>query len=129
MNADPTSITNANNMFQIDEKRALGALDGNLHLLVELAGMFREDAPLLLNELKTAVANQSPIQTRSALHSLKGLVSTFFAQPTIELAHRLEDAAASGDLELLQSGELEKLEQSVESVIEEFAERGWVVDP
>ncbi len=116
-------------MFQIDEKRALLALDGNRNLLVELAGMFREDAPLILNELKTAVANRSAIQTRSALHSLKGLASTFFAQPTVELAHRLEDAAASGDLELLQSGELEKLEQSVESVIEEFAERGWVVDP
>jgi len=116
-------------MFQIDEKRALGALDGNRNLLVELAGMFREDAPLILNELKTAVANKSATQTRSALHSLKGLASTFFAQPTVELAHRLEDAAASGDLELFHSGELEKLEQSVESVIEEFAERGWVVDP
>ncbi len=116
-------------MFQIDEKRALGALDGNRSLLVELAEMFREDAPLILTELKNAVANKSATQSRSALHSLKGLASTFFAQPTVELAHRLEDAAASGDLELLHSGELEKLEQSVESVIEEFAERGWVVDP
>ncbi len=113
-------------MFQIDEERALLALDGNRILLMELATMFKEDAPLLLCKLKTAVANESAIHTRSAVHSLKGLVATFYAQPTIELANRLEDSAANGQLEMFHQGELEKLEQAIESVIEEFVERGWV---
>ena len=32
-------------------------------------------------------------------------------------------------LELFHQGELEKLEQAIESVIEEFVERGWISEP
>ena len=113
-------------MFQIDEERALLALDGNRVLLMELASMFKEDAPELLSKIKTAVANESASHTQSAVHSLKGLASTFYAQSTVELANRLEDSAANGQLEMFHQGELEKLEQAIESVIEEFVERGWV---
>ena len=113
-------------MFQIDEERALQALDGNRILLMELASMFKEDAPQILSELKSAVANESATHTRSAVHSLKGLAATFYAQPTVELANRLEDSAANGQLDMFHQGELEKLEQAIESVIEEFVERGWV---
>ena len=115
-------------MFQIDEERALLALDGNRILLMELASMFKEDAPQLLCKLKTAVADESATHTRSAVHSLKGLVATFYAQPTLELANRLEDSAANGELEMFHEGELEKLEQAIESVIEEFVERGWIAE-
>ncbi len=113
-------------MFQIDEERALLALDGNRVLLLELASMFKEDVPQLLNDLKAAVANGSAVHTRSAVHSLKGLVATFYAQPALELANRLEDSAANGQLEMFHLGELQKLEQLIESVIEEFVERGWI---
>ncbi len=115
-------------MFQIDEARALLALDGNRLLLMELATMFKEDAPQLLFDLKVAVANESAIHTRSAVHSLKGLVATFYAQPAMELANRLEDSAANGHLEMFHQGELEKLEHSIESIIEEFVERGWITE-
>lgn len=115
-------------MFQIDEERALLALEGNRILLLELASMFREDAPLLLCSLKAAVANENATHTRSVVHSLKGLVATFYAQPTFELADRLEHSAAIGQLEIFHQGELEKLEQAIESVIEEFVDRGWIVE-
>ena len=113
-------------MFQIDEERALLALDGNRILLMELASMFKEDAPQILSELKSAVANESATNTRSAIHSLKGLVATFYAQSTVELADRLEDSAANGQLQMFHQGDMEKLEQAIESVIEEFVERGWI---
>ena len=115
-------------MFQIDEERALQALDGNRNLLMELATMFREDVPQILRELKTAINNENAMQTLSAVHSLKGLASTFYAQPTVDLAHRLEDSAANGQLEMFHQGELEKLEQAIDSVIEEFVVRGWVTE-
>ena len=115
-------------MFQIDEERALLALDGNRILLMELASMFKEDVPQLLCKLKTAVADESATHTRSAVHSLKGLVATFYAQPTLELANRLEDSAANGQLEIFHQGELERLEQAIESVIEEFVDRGWIAE-
>ena len=113
-------------MFQIDEERALLALDGNRHLLMELAIMFREDVPQILQELNAAIGNENATQTQSSVHSLKGLASTFYAKPTVDLAQRLEDSAAHGKLEIFREGELEKLEKSIQSVIQEFVERGWV---
>lgn len=115
-------------MFQIDEERALLALDGNRHLLMELAIMFREDVPQILQELNAAIGNENATQTQSAVHSLKGLASTFYAKPTVDLAQRLEDSAAHGKLEIFREGELEKLEKSIQSVIQEFVERGWVAE-
>ena len=49
----------------------------------------------------------------------------FYAQSTVELADRLEDSAAKGQLEMFHHGDMEKLEQAIESVIKEFVERGW----
>ena len=115
-------------MFQIDEERALLALDGNRHLLMELAIMFREDVPQILQELNAAIGNENATRTQSAVHSLKGLASTFYAKPTVDLAQRLEDSAAHGKLEIFREGELEKLEKSIQSVIQEFVERGWVAE-
>ena len=90
--------------------------------------MFKEDAPQLLCNLKAAVANENATGTRSAVHSLKGLVATFYAQPTIEIANRLEDSAANGQLEMFHQGDLENLQQAIDSVIKEFVERGWIAE-
>lgn len=115
-------------MLQFDEERALLALDGNRNLLMELAKMFREDVPQILQDLKIAIGNENAVKTQSAVHSLKGLASTFYAQSTVELAHRLEDSAAHGQLEMFHNGAFEKLEKSIQLVIQEFVERGWVAE-
>lgn len=115
-------------MLPIDEERALLALDGNRNLLMELAKMFREDVPQILQDLKIAIGNENAVKTQSAVHSLKGLASTFYAQSTVELAHRLEDSAANGQLEMFHDGAFEKLEKSIQLVIQEFVERGWVAE-
>lgn len=113
-------------MPQIDVERALRALDGNAELLKDLASMFVEDAPLLLVQLKNALADKRPTQARAVVHGLKGLVATFYAKTGVEIAQRLEDAAAEGDLSLFFKGELEQLEQSVGSIMSEFEALGWV---
>ena len=113
-------------MPQIDVERALQALDGNTELLKDLASMFVEDAPILLDQLKAALTDDHPMQARSAVHSLKGLVATFFAKTSVEIAQRLENSAADGNLELFFNGELERLEACIASVMADFVERGWV---
>ena len=113
-------------MPQIDVERALRALDGNSELLKDLASMFVEDAPLLLVQLKNALADERPTQARAVVHGLKGLVATFYAKTGVEIAQRLEDAAAEGDLSLFFKGELEQLERSVGSIMSEFEALGWV---
>jgi len=113
-------------MPQIDVDRALQALDGNAELLKDLASMFVEDAPELLVQLKSAVADHRPTQARAVVHGLKGLVATFYAKSGVEIAQRLEDAAAEGDLSLFYKGELEQLEKSVGLIMSEFEALGWV---
>lgn len=113
-------------MSLLDIERALKALDGNEDLLKDLASMFVEDAPVLLDQLKVAITENDSVQARYVVHSLKGLVSTFYAKADVELAQRLEDCAAEGSLDGFRSGGLDQLEESVNSVSAEFESRGWV---
>ena len=113
-------------MSEINVERALKALDGNTELLKDLANMFGEDAPILLEELKVALKGNHPINVRSAVHSLKGLIATFYAKNGVEIAQRLEDAAAAGELDLFYCGELDRLEECIQSVQGDFEKLGWV---
>lgn len=112
---------------QFDEKLALEALDGERELLSQLATMFVEDAPQLLTELEDAVASDDPVAARRATHSIKGLVATFFAAPTVELAHRLEQAAADGRLDEFNDGGGRNLRLAVESLGRELRAQGLVL--
>ena len=109
---------------QMDEEAALNALAGNRELLCDLAEMFREDAPQLLDALDATIANEDSIEARRAVHSLKGCAATFFAQPTVELAQRLEGEVASGHLDGLRDGGTDTLRQSVMRLIAELKTRG-----
>ncbi len=116
-------------MPNIDVERALQALDGNAELLKDLASMFAEDAPILLGQLKTALVDNNPTAVRSVVHGLKGLVATFYAKQGVDIAQRLEDSAANGELELFFKGQLEQLEEVIGSILSEFVALGWVKPP
>ncbi len=116
-------------MSQIDVERTLRALDGNNELLRDLASMFVEDAPKLFEQLRSALSERQPMKARSAVHSLKGLAATFFAKTSVDLAQRLEDAAACGDLELFACGELDRLEVHIAELTAECAALACVDRP
>ena len=113
-------------MSPFDIERALRALEGNEELLKDLASMFVEDAPVLLGHVKAALTDNDSMQARTALHSLKGLVSTFYATSGVEIAQRLENSAAEGNLDVFRNGDLQRLEECVSSVAADFEARGWV---
>lgn len=108
---------------QIDEAAALAGLDGNRELFRDLAIMFCEDAPVVLDELQAAVAAQDASAARRAAHSLKGLAATFYAGPTVKLAEQAERYATAGDLEALQHEGILQLERSVSTLITELQAR------
>ena len=110
----------------INEARALDALGGDSTLLVELANIFAEDAPNALEKLRSAVDKNDFSAALSETHSIKGLVSTFFAKSVVDLAQRLESEAASEKLELFRNGGFEELSQNIEAIILDFKSRGWV---
>lgn len=111
---------------QIDEQAALATLSGNRQLLCELAEIFLEDSPELLNVLETAVTDGQSELARRTVHSLRGLCSTFYARPTIDLATMLEQEASHGSLETLRNGGAIRLRAFVESLAHELQTAGYV---
>lgn len=113
-------------MSTFEIERALHSLEGNEELLKDLASMFVEDAPILLGQIDAALKDDNSVLARSAVHSLKGLVSTFYVASGVEIAQRLEDCAARGKLDDFRNGDLQRLEECVHSVASDFRARGWV---
>lgn len=110
----------------IDEKAALEALNGDRQLLRELAVMFVEDVPTLLQELEEAANRQDLITTCRAIHSLRGLSSTFYASDIVELAGRLEQEAKSENLASLRNGGIDALKRSIDFLVQELRDSGYV---
>jgi hypothetical protein len=81
-----------------DLSATLTRMGDNVTLLKQLAEFCREDLPIYLGRLKTAVdAGNSP-EVQLAAHSVKGLVVNFNAEPAANAAIRLERMGQSGDL-------------------------------
>jgi len=115
-------------MPEIDFDRALRALDGNTELLRDLAVMFVEDTPILFEKLRLAVTDRHPKQAGAIVHSLKGLIATFFAKTGVDVAQRLEESFTSGELDLLNSSEIDRLEDFTSLLTLEFESLGWTVE-
>jgi CheY-like chemotaxis protein/HPt (histidine-containing phosphotransfer) domain-containing protein len=73
-----------------DRAVALEYVAGDEELLRELAGLFVEDCPRLLNELNAAITGSDAAGVRRLSHTIKGTVSNFGAASAAEAAQRLE---------------------------------------
>lgn len=110
----------------IDEKAALEALNGDRQLLRELAVMFVEDAPTIMEELEAAASRQDVVTTCRTIHSLRGLSSTFYATDVVDLAGRLEQDAKHANLESLRNGGINELKRSINDLVKELRDSGYV---
>ena len=107
-------------MTTIDEAAALAALNGDRQLLCELAQIFVEDTPALLEEVEVALRQDQVDVARRLVHSLRGLSSTFFASPTTEIAKQLEEAASKGQINALRDGGLDRLKHAFHDLVEQL---------
>ncbi len=83
--------------IQLDELRA--RLDGNDDLMAELAQLFLDDAPRLIQAIHEAVASGDAARLESAAHALKGSASTLGANGLTSFARKLEMQARAMRLE------------------------------
>ncbi len=74
-----------------DAELALQQVDGDKQLLEEITDLFFEDAPGLLAQIATAVAENDCEGLMSSAHALKGAVSNFAAGRARDLAFELEE--------------------------------------
>ncbi len=91
-------------------------VDGDRELMVEVAGLFAEDCPRLLSDIRDAIARRDAETLERAAHTLKGLMSTFGADAAREAARRLETMGRNDNLAQAEEA-WAALEQHTERVL------------
>ena len=79
-----------------DRDVALDRVEGDLELLQEIVGIFFEETPALLGQIKAAIANRDARALERAAHTLKGSVGTCGARAAAAAALRLEMMGRGG---------------------------------
>ena len=98
-----------------DELKQMSGAD----FINELVDTFLEDAPKLIDQLKTALAAKETDSFRRAAHSLKSNAATFGARRLSELAKELEMLGKEG--KLADTGDrLHALEQAYQAAASEL---------
>jgi signal transduction histidine kinase/CheY-like chemotaxis protein/HPt (histidine-containing phosphotransfer) domain-containing protein len=76
---------------------ALDAVGGDREMLIRVAGMFREQGPRLLGQVRAALAKGDGQAVAFAAHTLAGSLSALAADKAREAARRVEHLAAAGE--------------------------------
>jgi CheY-like chemotaxis protein/HPt (histidine-containing phosphotransfer) domain-containing protein len=94
----------------LDRAAALKHVGGDEQLFHELIGVFLEDCPRMLSELREAAETADAVRLKRAAHSLKGAAGALGGKAVFEAALRLEAMGRQGDLAEVQPArqELEK---------------------
>ncbi len=87
-----------NDILVLDRALALTRVGGDEELLREIAGLFLEDYPKLVESIREALRLQDAQGLEHASHSLKGAVANFGAEPVYQAALTLERIGRSRDL-------------------------------
>jgi PAS domain S-box-containing protein len=99
--------------LNFDPGVALKRVDGDRELLREVAGLFFEDTPRLLTEVRNAVQRGDANALARSAHTLKGSVSNFGARTASEAAASLEQMGRNGDF-ATASDVFARLEQQIQ---------------
>jgi HPt (histidine-containing phosphotransfer) domain-containing protein len=85
-------------VFDLDV--TLGRLGGNRELFDKLVQFYLDDAPQLVEQLRTAAVQGDVAKVERAAHTLKSLAANFEALSAARAAHRIEESAQAGNLEV-----------------------------
>ena len=97
----------------------LALMDGDRELLLELIGVFLEDAPQRIQAVRGALADRDADAVYRAAHALKGSAGNFGAPEVVSRANRLEALARENDLDAAAI-EFEFLETDMNQLVAEL---------
>ena len=75
----------------------VNAVGGNLQLLARVSGAFARQTPALLVQIREAIEKADGEALYQGAHKMKGAVSNFEGDPSLDLSLMLETAARDGD--------------------------------
>ena len=96
----------------LDREAALERVGGDRDLLHEIAGLFLEETPVLMERMDAALRQRDAAALERAAHSLKGSAATFGAASVAEAAAELEALARGADFARAEAA-LGALEEAV----------------
>jgi two-component system sensor histidine kinase/response regulator len=73
-----------------DGEQTLAGVDGDMELLKEVIGLFLEECPKTMEEIRDAIDGEDPHRLNRAAHALKGSAANFDARAVFDAAFRLE---------------------------------------
>jgi two-component system sensor histidine kinase/response regulator len=82
----------------VDRELALSRVGGDSELLHEIAGLFIDEYPRSLIELRDAIEKGDAKAVERTAHGLKGSVSNFGASAAVNAAHTIETLGRNRDL-------------------------------
>ncbi len=88
----------AQQLTMLDTSQALERMGGDMDLLREVAALFLDDAPNMMQAVTDAVARANAKDIERAAHSMKGCVANFGAKPAFDAALALEMAGRQNNL-------------------------------
>ena len=83
----------------LDLATALARVGGDLELLKEIAALFLDEYPRVLDEIHKALATGDAPMLERAAHGLKGSVANFGARGAVDAAFQLEQLGKAGKLD------------------------------
>lgn len=102
-------------LARLNSAVALERLGGDEELLREVARLFLEEYPVLLDELRQAVEVLDAEAIQRASHSLKGSVANFGADNAYNAAFALEMMGRTGNLTAVRRG-MEDLDEALQYI-------------
>lgn len=79
-------------------EEALEAVDGSEEILIELAQLFLDEGPGMMQAIRAAIDAGDVRQLQRHAHSLKSSARIFRAEPVTQAAFKLEAMGRDGDL-------------------------------
>ncbi|HEY1805127.1 MAG TPA: Hpt domain-containing protein [Terracidiphilus sp.] len=91
-NSDAAALEKYVNMPEL-----LARVENDRELLEDLLMLFREDFPLLRDDLHAAVGAGNPAEVQKVAHTLKGMLANLSINRAAQLAADIEAAARAGE--------------------------------
>jgi CheY-like chemotaxis protein/HPt (histidine-containing phosphotransfer) domain-containing protein len=99
----------------IDWGGAVKHFEGDVELLKEIAEIFLEETPLVMEKMRDAMRNGDKDGLERAAHTVKGSVGNFVAKPAFQAAQRVEQIGRDGNM-----GEAEEAYNALEMELEKL---------
>jgi len=106
----------------LDWTKALQNADGDEELLIELAGVFIDACPEMMQQVRAAIDGRNAQELQRTAHSLKGSAHLFAASEAGAAAFRLEEMGAENNFRDVEDG-WNLLRFEIEGLLAELAAR------